>query len=198
MVTPRRRFSPTELQGEIARQLADDPSISTREIARRLRAAGGRVANDRIRAAARLARAGLSADLQGVIDAGANTFATQRQYTIALREFGADVDARASRETPTHVAITYEGRADVIVTMYGNLLRDQSGWYRARGTVVQPLSAYDPDLITERIASNIRGQVSVAVGNGTEGGTDGIEVRIVRQDVRVVNAELRGNARRGR
>lgn len=190
MVTQRRRFSSQELQREIASELANDPDISTRNVIRNLRGRGIRGATDTLRALTRIQRGTQRGQIPGIGDVDISVAATPRQARIILRALGAE----GQTEQATHVAVRYEGTVDASILFYGQLLHRRT--YKASGTVVQPIDAYNPELIAERIANNIRGQVSVDIGNGTEGGTDGIEVIINRSDVSVTTSELRGSARR--
>ena len=188
----RRRFSRADLQREIARELETDPDISIRQVTQRLRARGVRARDERIRAGVRTQRTGA----RSPIELPADAFASPRQLGIAIRELSGDTAEVTGGETdPTHVALTYDGIVRVRVLFYGNPMDNVRDTYVARGQFVQPLDAYNPELLAQRIAQNIAGQVAVEVGNGTEGGTDGIEVIILHSDVRITRVEFRSTAR---
>lgn len=184
------RINATELAREIERELDDDPDISIRAIGRRLRARGIRAGNDRLRALARGVRGGASPERLTRFDPG--IAATPRQARILLTELATALGSPAL-PNPSHIAISYEGTADVNVTLYGQPYLRQT--FAVRGILVQPIEAYTPDLLAERVARQIAGQVSQQIGDGSTTLIEGIDIDILREDIRVISSELRGTRR---
>ena len=185
------RLPTRDLEREIAREIADDPDISIRGIGRRLRERGIRAGNDRLRAIARGARAGITSGNLAGFDAG--IFRTPRQARTAIRELAGDI-GRDALPDPTHAAVTYTATVRYRLTFYGDEI--ETGTETLRGTVVQPIEAYRPDLIAERVANSLAQRITQRVGSGTTTYIEGLEVQILASDVRVDNVELRGSARR--
>lgn len=185
------RINTAELVREIERELDDDPDISNRAIGRRLRARGIQVGNDRLRALAQGRRVG--ATLASPTGFDPSAFRTARQARIALRELARELGESVLPD-PSHVFIAYEGMADVNVTLYGQPYLRQV--FTVRGQLVQPIDAYQPDLIAERVARQIAGQISQQIGDGSTTLIEGIDIQILRQDIRVTRTELRGDRNR--
>lgn len=183
------RIQTRDLIREISNELDDDPDISIRGLSRRLRARGISAGNERLRALIRGARANITG--AETFDVGA--FATRRQARVGAREFVGGVTVSSD---PTHVFLAYEGQADVNVTLYGQPYIRRV--FTVRGQLVQPIDSYRPELLAERVARQIAGQVSQQIGDGSTTLIEGIDIQVLRQDVIVTRSELRGSELRVR
>ncbi len=184
-----RRVPTADIVRELETRLARDPDISIRGLGRELRADGIRISNDRLRALTRATRSGVTS-AAGLAGLDSGQFRSERQLAIAIRELGEEITERATPR-PTHIALTYTGTAHVVVNFYGQLLFRET--LIVEGRIVQPVTAYNPELIAERVATQIAGQVTQRVGSGSDTYIEGIEIEIVRQDIEVTSVDLRGD-----
>lgn len=194
----RTRISDAELRERIREYLRREPDLSARAIASRIRAGNVSVSNDRARAITRLERATQQSNaansLRRPFAASGLTydrasFATDRQLAEAIYRTNPQ---RANVITASHVAIDYAARLTYTPYNYGKAGRQKT--VLLTGRIIQPLAAYEKDLVEKRIEDQLVGRLEQLEFNDTD--LEGRDIVVHSTRVTIRTLTLGGDRRR--